>query len=197
MPAKKKDPPVSTVWPEERIREELRRLDRKTGLNGAELPIEFFRGRSLLGQYCCAEDKGFRFSVTYLDDPGWTERSALDLIRHEYAHYMDHMLNGWVAYPSHGTRWKAYCSSIGGIPFGHYVEDVEKRYKKQNVTRASVALRYGTYEVGKSIVHPTFGKGMIVGANGEGPARIIDVKFPTIGIKRLGVEWVDKNCTKV
>ena len=191
-----KQPIIPVIWTEERIREELRRLDQKTGLHGAELPIEFYRGTSYLGQYCLVNQR-FRFSVTYLEDPKWTEQSALDLIRHEYAHYMDHTLNGSIQYPCHGSRWKAYCSSIGGVPIGHYVEDIERQYKKQNMNKASLALRYGDYDVGKSIVHPQFGRGMIVGAAGEGASRIIDVRFPVVGIKRLGVAWVDKNCVKV
>ncbi len=196
VPDKKKTPIMPTIWTEERIREEMRRLDKKTGLHGADLPIEFFRGRSLLGQYCLTEDKGFRFSVTYLDDPNWSEQSALDLIRHEYAHYMDHVLNGTVRPPFHGTKWKACCSSIGGRPIRCYDAEVEMGYKKRSVTAASTAIRYGAYEVGKSIVHPTFGRGMIVAANGEGPARILDVKFEGVGVKRLGTAWVDKNCEK-
>ena len=48
---KVKEPIVPTIWPEERIREELRRLDRKTGLHGAELPIEFYEGKSYLGWF--------------------------------------------------------------------------------------------------------------------------------------------------
>ena len=197
MGAMKKDPPVPTIWTEERIREEMRRLDEKTGLHGAQLPIEFFRGRSLLGEYCFDADKGFRFSVTYLDDPQWSERSALNLIRHEYAHYMDHVLNGSAPGSSHGPRWKAYCSSIGGLPVGRYSEDVEKRYKKQMVSDASAAIRYGRYEVGRSIVHPAFGRGMIVEAAGEGPSRIITVKFGAAGLKRLGAAWVDEHCRLV
>ena len=38
---------------------------------------------------------------------------------------------------------------------------------------------------------------MIIEAKGEGPSRIISVKFEDVGIKRLGVAWVDENCTKV
>ena len=57
-------------------------------------------------------------------------------------------------------------------------------------------MRFGVYEVGKSIIHPTYGRGMIIEAKGEGPVRIISVKFETVGVKRLSVEWVDKNCTK-
>ena len=192
---KVKEPIVPTIWPEERIREELRRLDRKTGLHGAELPIEFYEGKSYLGWFYPLPTMRFRFSVTYIDDPHWTEQSALDLIRHEYAHYMNWMRSGNAS--SHGKEWKACCSEIGGRPVRCFRPEVEEGYRKRNISEAILVLRYGAYEVGKSIVHPSFGRGMIVAAAGEGPSRIIDVKFPAVGLKRLGVAWVDKNCSRV
>ena len=144
----------------------------------------------------CPSEKKFRFSLRWFEDPGWTEQSAIDTIRHEYAHYMDHMLNDHTRPPHHGPKWKACCRAIGAIPERLYREEDERQFKKKNMEAASTAIRCGACEIGISIVHPTFGKGMIVGANGEGPARIIDVRFPEIGIKRLGAEWADKNCTK-
>lgn len=38
-------------WTEERIREEMARLDGKTKLHGAELPIKFNRARKTLGSF--------------------------------------------------------------------------------------------------------------------------------------------------
>lgn len=187
---------TSALWPEERIRRELRRLDRMTGLNGAELPIYYFRGKRRLAEYAGIVGRGFGFSVTYMDDPRWSEQSALDVIRHEYAHYMDHVQNGTEAPPFHGAKWKACCRAIGCVPMRSYREDVEMGYKKKNLEAASTAIRCGAYEVGRSILHPSFGRGMIIEANGEGVYRILTVKFASVGNKRLGAEWVDKNCTK-
>ena len=39
-------------WTEADIRKELARLDAKTGLNGATLPISFSNAKCTLGQYC-------------------------------------------------------------------------------------------------------------------------------------------------
>ena len=192
----KKTPLVPKIWPEERIREELRRLDRKTGLKGADLPIVFSSTAKSLGMYYPSEKK-FQFSLRWFEDPTWSEQSALDTVRHEYAHYMDHMLNDNAKPPYHGPKWKACCRAIGAIPERLYNEEEEKKYKKKNIEAASTAIRYGTYEVGKSIIHPIYGRGMIIEAKGEGPSRIISVKFEDIGIKRLSVAWVDGNCTKV
>ena len=193
---KVREPIVPTIWPEERIREELRRLDKKTGLHGADLTIVYDSKTKLLGAYHPLEKK-FRFSTKYFENPSWSEQSAIDVIRHEYAHFMDHMLNDSIKPPHHGPKWKACCRAIGTPPERLYSEEREKKYKKKNIEEASTAICYGTYEVGKSIVHPAFGRGMIIEANGEGLYRIVTVMFPAVGVKRLGVSWVDKNCTRV
>ena len=53
------------------------------------------------------------------------------------------------------------------------------------------------YEAGMTLRHPTFGEGTITAVNGKGTSRIIDAAFPAVGVKRLGVVWVEKNCTVI
>ena len=50
------------------------------------------------------------------------------------------------------------------------------------------------YETGMTLLHPTFGEGTITAVNGKEMSRIIDAEFPGVGLKRLGVVWVEKNC---
>lgn len=50
------------------------------------------------------------------------------------------------------------------------------------------------YEPGMILRHPTFGEGTITAVSGKGNSRILDVEFPGVGMKRLGVVWVEKNC---
>ena len=45
-----------------------------------------------------------------------------------------------------------------------------------------------------TLKHPAFGEGTITAVNGKGNSRILDVEFPGVGMKRLGVVWVEKNC---
>ena len=192
---KKATPLKPSIWPEERIREELRRLDKKTGLHGADLRIHFGTGYRALGYFHARLDGTdfFTFAMRYFEDPKWPEQSALDVIRHEYAHYMEWELYGGV---SHGSRWKACCEIVGAMPTRYYYEDQSEYYKQKNGCTAHQNMLFGTYEVGKSIIHPQFGKGMIVEARGEGTSRILSVKFPEAGLKRLGAAWVDKNCKR-
>lgn len=74
-------------WSVEKIRAVMVHLDRKTGLHGAELPIEMGKAVSYLGRYYCGERKSFYFSTHHLNDPAFRESEAIELIRHEYAHY--------------------------------------------------------------------------------------------------------------
>jgi len=108
---------TSILWPEERIREELRRLDQKTGLHGAELPITYNRNHKCLASFYAGERK-FAFSLCWFDNPDWAEEAARDIIRHEYAHYMNLERNGL---KNHGPEWEACCREVGATPSPHYM----------------------------------------------------------------------------
>ena len=41
------------------------------------------------------------------------------------------------------------------------------------------------YTIGRGVVHPKFGNGVIVGSRGVGSNMIIDVAFEGLGIKQL------------
>ena len=120
MPRKLK--PV--LWTEERIREELRRMDRITGLHGAELPITFTRNHRCLGSFY-VEERKFAFSLYWFDDPEWPEAEARDIIRHEYAHYMNLERNGR---KNHGPEWEACCLEVGATPCARY-RSLEWRFR--------------------------------------------------------------------
>ena len=86
------------VWDEERIREEFKKIDSITGLHGADLPITFGKAKHTLGCFYFhtinKKPYKFHFPLLYFGDPEWSEASALDVIRHEYAHYMNCVLHG-------------------------------------------------------------------------------------------------------
>lgn len=100
------------LWTEERIREELRRMDEITGLHGAELPITYNRNHKCLGSFYFEERK-FAFSLYWFDNPNWAEEATRDVIRHEYAHYMNLERNGL---KNHGPEWEACCREVGATP---------------------------------------------------------------------------------
>lgn len=106
------------IWDEARIRAEIARLDRITGLSGAKLPILFFNARRTLGQFGIHDPDGaelmyFRFSHHWFQRADWPAEHALDVIRHEYAHYVN-----WVRHrqKGHNSSWKKYCILVGARP---------------------------------------------------------------------------------
>lgn len=106
------------IWDEARIRAEIARLDGITGLSGAKLPILFFNARRTLGQFGVHDPNGaelmyFRFSHHWFQRPDWPAEHALDVIRHEYAHYVN-----WVRHrqSGHNSSWKKCCILVGARP---------------------------------------------------------------------------------
>ena len=90
-------------WTEDLIRNELRRLDEITGLKGSELPIHFGNAVSYLAMFCAGEKMYFLFSNYYFKNPKIADETALNTIRHEYAHYLAYVLYGDC---SHGAGFR-------------------------------------------------------------------------------------------
>lgn len=110
-------------WTEEAIRAEIRRLDEKTGLHGATLPIVIGRAKTVLGTFSVKAvrlsgktvrvPRQFTFSGYFFHHPEFPDSMAQDTIRHEYAHYMDFVLYGQLA---HGKTFRVCCQTVGACP---------------------------------------------------------------------------------
>ena len=83
-------------WTEAMIRKEIQRLDEMTGLHGNDLIVDFGNAKRRLGCFITREGKShkFRFSRKYFEDENFSRHEAYDVIRYEYAHYMNQELNG-------------------------------------------------------------------------------------------------------
>ncbi len=182
---------MDVIWSEEAIRAELGRLDAKTGLHGASLPISFGNAMTVLGMYFSREGGAFRFSNRYFQNPDWPRELALDVIRHEYAHYMDDKLYGGAG---HGTTWKMCCARVGAAPVRLYNRTWETYYHQKHETQRALSDRLGGYAPGDVIVHPQCGEGVIESLTGEGASRFAVVSFPGAGKKTLSLAWVDAHC---
>lgn len=180
-------------WTEADIRKELARLDAKTGLNGAMLPISFRNAKCIRGQYCSSNGGSFWFSNYYYQNSEWPVEEAINTIRHEYAHYMDYLLYGNLG---HRSFWKQCCGGIGALPIRCYNEKRAQYYQKRHAEEIKLFALYDTYAVGSGIVHPRYGIGVIEENVGESTNRYITVNFRGDGYKKLGLAWVDKNCKK-
>lgn len=174
------------------IRSEIERLDKITGLDGRSLRIKFDGSSRRLGYYAPNRaDRHFGFSLRYFADPEWPRAAALDVIRHEYAHYMDDMLNGNAG---HSASWKRCCITVGACPTRCY----DKRFTDISVSIArqkqAQADRCDSYTAGDVIVHPRFGRGRIVSVSGSAANKTAVVEFEGSVRKELGLAWIDGNC---
>ena len=181
-------------WNEYRIRQELKRLDTKTGLHGATLPIHFSNTKCLLGQYNALE-MSFKFSNFYFQDEDWPVEEAFDVIRHEYAHYMSHMIFGEKGL-GHNKYWRKCCNDVGANPTRCYNSERSEYHKKKHEEEEKACVKIDNYKVGDTIIHPKFGNGIIREVFGEKINRSANVDFGDFGAKRLGLKWVDDNCKK-
>lgn len=184
------------TWNEDTIREEIRRLDKITGLQGSVLQITFGNAKYTLGSFHIdvktREPKKFHFSRFYYNNPEWSNASALDTIRHEYAHYMDYMLHGNLG---HGSTWKKCCCKVGASPTRLYSEEIEKIFKKQEEERKLSIKQISRFRLGDCIKHPKFGTGIIKSISGIPESPILDVKFSKNETKKLSAAWVSQNCS--
>ncbi len=185
---------MKTVWNEASIRSEMARLDKRTGLKGAELPISFNNARCTLGLYDSTGGGSFKFSNYYFQDPNWPVESALDVIRHEYAHHMDYVLYG---HGGHGATWKLCCGIVGASPIRCYNESRADFYRQKHLEESKKSEHYDTYNIGDKIDHPKYGVGVIEEISGAGTCRCISVRFQGSECKRLGLGWVDSNCRRI
>ena len=184
---------MNTIWNEAAIRRELASLDAKTGLKGAKLPISFGNAKGTLGSYTSANGGAFRFSRHYFDDATWPVEEALDTIRHEYAHYMDHMVYGNMG---HGVSWKRCCLEVGALPIRCYSRERAKYYQDKHEKEKQKSSALDQYTTGCSIVHPKFGTGKIVEIVGTDHTRYAVVTFTNMENKKLSLTWVDENCRR-
>lgn len=131
----------------------------------------------------------YRGKVIFTDT--WID---IDTIRHEYAHYMDYMLNGS---SSHGLSWKNCCHLVGAFPTRCFSKQRSDWYLQKHENERLLNVKYDEYVIGKKVIHPIFGRGTIVDIIGEGISRIACVSFDNVGIKKLAVSWIDSNCNKL
>lgn len=113
---------ITKNWSIDKIRYIISKLDEKTGLNGASLPIAFNSSGWFLGHYRYVEPKAFGFNRKFFNDPNTKESEVIDIIRHEYAHYYVDVANleFYVGHSrreiSHGSDWKWACAMVGAEP---------------------------------------------------------------------------------
>lgn len=187
-------------WTIERIREEIARLDEMTGLNGRSLDITIGNAKYTLGSFHFIGTKptGFRFSAYFFERDDFSESEALNLIRHEYAHYMDLVLNGNAGDRVHGESWKACCRRIGARPTRCFSEvrnqSILRHENAQKMAREETQRAVARFAPGTRVRHPAYGEGVVQAVSGDGTSARADVLFDPAGVKTLGIGWMQAHC---
>ena len=188
---------MNKIWTIQDIREEIAKLDKITGLSGRKLPIYFCVDWGVLGSYIYEDKKAFAFSFQHFwNDFKWTMEDAIDVIKHEYAHYMDEVLYN---NHGHGETWKKCCLRIGAYP-GQYYDPIRRdyyHYRKDQDEKKLSKIKNNKYKISDLLIHPKFGEGRIVSITGKGLEQKIEVLFEKEGLKKLGLVWVSENCEKI
>lgn len=188
-------------WPKERIREELRKLDRKTGLSGSELPIILNRNSRYLGTFTHSpegEPLYFTFSTKFCENDEFPEAQMINTIRHEYAHYMVCVRYPGLTERSHGRHWKLCCMEVGAAPLSscdtRRDREIRKREKKKESESALIRALMPELPIGMQVTHPVFGPATISGVTPHADNPRISLTFPD-GQKRLfPAKWIIEHC---
>ncbi|MBQ8589902.1 MAG: hypothetical protein IJ486_05555 [Firmicutes bacterium] len=141
-------------WEVNDIREVISFLDEKTGLYGADYPIRLGKtGReNRLGyfRYGPPGEGMFCFNRDYMNSDWFREEDAIDLIRHEYAHYYVWAtgIERWIPNERnrvhHGAPWKYACQMVGATGKSKYYSDYEQ---KPDISREEAIHRYLAIDV--------------------------------------------------
>lgn len=116
-------------WSVEDVRKVMQSLDAKTGMTGASLPIHLcksLKNGSALGTYRPSNVNKWRcfsFSLAYFDDDKFKDLAAIDVIRHEYCHYLVDALGLEAIFADnndHGIAWKTVCGLLNADQHGTY-----------------------------------------------------------------------------
>lgn len=100
------------------IMKELRRLSKETGYSLNSLKIEFYfkENDGTLAYFSYLPDmaEGFFFNLAQFD--GRSANQIIDVVRHEFAHYVVFMRKIGNPKNAHGTAWKRVCTELGAKP---------------------------------------------------------------------------------
>ena len=181
---------MKQVWNEQSIREVIKKLDDRTGLNGAALPIRFGKAATILGAYNQSKGGSFIFSDVWFGNENWPYESAIEVIKHEYAHYMDHVI---FRGSGHGKSWKKCCSDIGVPAIRLYTDERSSYYRDKHQEEKELEKKLGGYMRGQRITHPVYGQGTIKVIRKSGSSVVAEIEFKAYGIKTVDLAWYENN----
>lgn len=182
---------ITKSWAEEDFRKELRRLDemvkRSQGIDlvGAELDIEFSMTRCTLGMYYPKEKK-LKFSLLFFNSDV-PEACAIDVIRHEYAHYYNDVVFEIDHGHGHGAQFKAACRIVGAHPSTYYSKEFESSARKRE--KRDAREYKSELKIGQRICHPFFGAGAVLDVDNKKDSALLTIDFGDKGVRIIDEIW--------
>lgn len=164
-------------------------------------------------------DEHFHFSLLfagYAVEKPLTKEERLDLYKHEYAHYMRVNMTIPKEYEwqpgIHGSAWKYCCSLIGAVPTPYYkagealMPQNYDKILKNPIHDKTIPLRDNyrreieyqkqknrtiRYQVGDTVNHPSFGKGIIEKIQQTTDSVRLHIRFGS-DVKIIDQKWLLK-----
>lgn len=185
---------ITKKWTEEDFRKELRKIDqhvKKTqgvDLGGASLGIVYSqRAQCTLGRYYPKEKK-FMFSLPFFNSDV-PEACAIDVIRHEYAHYYADVVYGYNG--GHGSPFKAACWNVGANPSTYYSRAFEAAARKKE--EWDVRIYDSGVKEGQVVLHPQFGEGKVLSVDNWKNTALLRIDFGKHGTRIIDEAWLRDN----
>lgn len=141
---------ITAEWDENKIRQIIANLDKKTGLHGAKIDIAIANHAGFLGCYQFKNGEKFWFKPSFINNPDTPEAAVVDLFRHEYAHmyvyktHLDRLIGHSKRETSHGKDWRWACKMVGAIPTRCYNP---ADFKNVNWTQEEAEAAYNADDV--------------------------------------------------
>lgn len=187
---------ITKNWTEEDFRRELRKIDKHIKetqgieLEGAKLDIVCStRVKYALGTYY-SFDKKFRFSLAFFNSDV-PEACAIDVIRHEYAHYYTDVVMRVKV--DHGAAFKTACRIVGANPSTYYSRTFEAYERKKEADNAQKYV--SKIKAGTIVIHPAFGEGRVLRIENNKNSAVLSVDFVKVGLKKIDEVWLKKHGT--
>lgn len=185
---------ITKEWTESDFRRELRKIDdyvRETQnieLSGCELEIVIPPRISgaIAAYYPC--EKKFEFSQKFFNSD-IPENCAVDVIRHEYAHYYVDVVLGKRC--GHREPFKSVCRLIGvnrDIYFTKEFEEMERQREKWQHIKYDSCVK-----IGQRINHPVYGYGIVEDIVNKQTSASVIIDFGKKGVKVVDDMWLRQN----
>lgn len=183
-------------WPRERIRQEIRQLDHRTGLNGTRLAIDFSEDEKTIGSFTHTAGNiplHFTFSTRFFERPSFSDAEVIDVIRHEFAHYMKCVRHPDVEEDSHGPLWQQCCREIGAVPQARHSYSTQYRAERlQQHMLLSDADEI--VQPGLTINHPRYGECTISHISHCRDMPRVSLTLPNGRVRKCTMQWLIDNC---